>query len=723
MKALPEELLAKRRFLLWKKSPGAKRVKTRKTPFYASGEIRNGKLDTPEDLSKLVSFEEAESVYMLGGYAGIGFALGDGTGAFDLDYCLGEHGGGLVEGHAGYEIVREAKRRGAYIEVSPSGRGLRIIGPCQNEEAYSRDGLEYWGRGRFVTLTGNAWANAGGWVELNDLRATLPARTTRVDDETDHEGPIITPRTIDELRDALSAIDADERELWIRMGMALKTLPDEKGKSLWIDWSQKSKKFDAADTERVWESFNPTGSGYKAIFAEARDNWNWTNPASREVASNAIEGEVLEGAEVSEDAIALAFTARYRDTLRYDHDAGSWSEWDGGRWRRDGRQRAFHYAREASRMLGEGKRAMCKAIVATGVEKFAKAHPAHAVESGDWDRDPMLLGTPGGTVDLTTGELRTPDPKHLITKQTNATPDRGEPMLWLRFLNEALGGDAEAIRFLQRWAGYCLTGDTREHALLFLHGPGGTGKSVFLNTLARVLGDYAVTAPMETFTASKYERHPADLAMLRGARLVTASETEEGRHWAEAKIKQITGGDPITARFMRQNFFTYSPQFKLTIIGNHAPRLTSPDDAMRRRFNILGFNVKPSKPDSHLEEKLQPEHGRILQWAIEGCLDWEMLGGLACPDAVIKATEEYFQEQDLFGQWLEQACTQSSGRRESSKALYEDWAAFARHAGDDPGSQCSFSDRLKSRGFIRKKVGGVAYYQGLELKFEEDSNG
>jgi P4 family phage/plasmid primase-like protien len=571
------------------------------------------------------------------------------------------------------------------------------------------------------------WENDPDIFPLADLPdwllepAEMPAPGAVERDPEDDE-VIPTPKLLDELRDALSAIDADERELWIRMGMALKTLPDEKGKSLWIDWSKKSKKYDAADAERVWESFRPTGSGYKAIFAEARDNWNWGNPASREVASNAIEGEVLEGAEVSEDAIALAFTARYRDTLRYDHDADSWFEWDGGRWRRDGRQRAFHYAREASRILGEGKRAMCKAIVANGVEKFAKAHPAHAMESSDWDCDPMLLGTPGGTVDLTTGELRTPDPKHLITKQTSTMPETGEPGLWLRFLNEALAGDAEAIHFLQRWAGYCLTGDTREHALLFLHGPGGTGKSVFLNTLARVLGDYAVTASMETFTASKYERHPADLAMLRGARLVTASETEEGRHWAEAKIKQITGGDPITARFMRQNFFTYSPQFKLTIIGNHAPRLTSPDDAMRRRFNILGFNVKPSNPDSQLEEKLQPEHGRILQWAIEGCLDWQLLGGLACPDAVIKATEEYFQEQDLFGQWLEQACTQSAGRRESSKALYEDWAAFARHAGDDPGSQCSFSDRLKSRGFIRKKVGGVAYYQGLELKFEEENH-
>lgn len=185
----------------------------------------------------------------------------------------------------------------------------------------------------------------------------------------------------------------------------------------------------------------------------------------------------------------------------------------------------------------------------------------------------MLLGTPGGTVDLRTGDLSDAQPADYITKLAGCTPERGEPTRWLRFLDEALAGDQEAIRFLRLWMGYCLPGDTREHALIFLHGRAGTGKSVFLNTAASILGDYAVTAAMETFTASKFDRHSTELAMLRGARLVTASETEEGRAWAESRIKQITGGDAITARFMRQDNFTYRPQFKLTIVGNHAPRL------------------------------------------------------------------------------------------------------------------------------------------------------
>jgi putative DNA primase/helicase len=163
--------------------------------------------------------------------------------------------------------------------------------------------------------------------------------------------------------------------------------------------------------------------------------------------------------------------------------------------------------------------------------------------------------------------------------------------------------------------------------------------------LIRFLADYAQTAAMDTFTASKGDRHPTDLAMLRGARLVTASETEEGRAWAESRIKQMTGGDPVTARFMRQDFFTYQPQFKLMIVGNHKPVLQNVDDAARRRFNLVPFTRKPERPDRELEGKLKAEWPGILRWMIDGCLDW-LQNGLVRPAAVQAATAAYFDEQD-----------------------------------------------------------------------------
>lgn len=404
--------------------------------------------------------------------------------------------------------------------------------------------------------------------------------------------------------------------------------------------------------------------------------------------------------EPSEDDVALAFTAVHRDRLRFDHDQGVWFEWDGARWRRDGKHRAFTYAR----IIGRKMEAAGKANFAAGVERFARADEAHAVNADVWDTDPMLLGTPAGTIDLGAGKLRAARHNDYITKQTAVAPESGEPTRWLAFLRESLSADEETIRFLQQWCGYCLTGLTSEHALFFIYGPGGNGKSVFLNTIAAILGDYAVTAAMETFTASKFERHSTELAMLAAARMVTASETEEGRAWAEAKVKQMTGGDPVTARYMRQDNFTFRPQFKLTIAGNHAPTLRNVDDAMKRRFNIVPFTVKPANPDRQLEEKLRAEHGKILAWAIKGCLDWQA-HGLVRPAAVTEATGDYFENQDLVGQWIADCCETGIGKWEPRTPLYNSWCAYARDAGEDPGAATSFYEGLNKRGFPAKRTG------------------
>jgi putative DNA primase/helicase len=239
-----------------------------------------------------------------------------------------------------------------------------------------------------------------------------------------------------------------------------------------------------------------------------------------------------------------------------------------------------------------------KTAFTSGVERFAQTDRSFAVTAADWNRDPYLLATPRGTVELRTGKLRPANPDDRINKITAVGPPAAiKCPRWLAFLAEATGNDAELIDFIQRWCGYSLTGDISEHALVFCYGSGGNGKTVLLNTVSAILGDYATVAAMETFVASQFDQHPTDMAMLCGARLVTAAETEEGRAWAETKIKQLTGGDPISARFMRQDFFTYKPTFKLMIIGNHEPALRNVDDAARRRINIVPFVRKPAIVD------------------------------------------------------------------------------------------------------------------------------
>jgi putative DNA primase/helicase len=425
----------------------------------------------------------------------------------------------------------------------------------------------------------------------------------------------------------------------------------------------------------------------------------------------------------SEDALARCFVGEYAHKLRYCHSRGKWYEFDGAIWRVDLRRRAFDYARRAIRDRGAGAK-FGKAAVASGVEAFARADRLMAACSADWDQDPFLLGTPQGAFDLKSGRMLPADPGYMITRSTSVAPEEGEPTLWLEFLHQATGGDASLVRFIQQMAGYSLTADTREHALFFIHGPGGNGKGVFLNTFTRILGDYAVTASMETFIASRNDRHPTELAALQGARLVTASETEEGRSWAESRIKQMTGGDPITARFMRQDNFTFVPQFKLVIIGNHEPVLRNVDDAMRRRFNIVPFRHKPPKVDRTLEERLSAEHGRILRWMVEGCLDWQA-NGLARPAIVAEQTEQYFEEQDLLGQFLADRCELDGAYHESTGKLFGAWERYAHAAGEHPGKQKAFGSALRKRGFRPDReatADRTRIYRGLRLVAVDDGH-
>jgi putative DNA primase/helicase len=447
------------------------------------------------------------------------------------------------------------------------------------------------------------------------------------------------------------------------------------------------------------------------------------NMAPDIISSERLEPGHLANDIVTEDSAALQFVERYGDNLRYCHSTGAWYRWSGVYWQRDRKHVAFHWARELARQLAvdldENRRyTASKVAFAAGVERYAKAVPEIAVEADDWDRDTFLLGTPKGTVDLRTGELRPPSQIDGITKLTSVAPINGDCPQWRRFLEETSGGDTALTKFLQQWCGYCLTGDTREHALIFCYGPGGNGKSVFLNVVTKILHDYAVTAAMDTFAASRNEKHPTDLAMLRGARVVTASETEEGRAWAEARIKQMTGGDPITARFMRQDFFTFNPQFKLTIVGNHKPALHRVDDAAKRRFNVVPFIHKPEKPDRELEQKLMAEAGEILHWMIQGCLDWQQ-NGLCRPESVVRTTEEYFSDQDLFAQWLGEECDVEPNNHdlsEGSRTLFAAWRGYAIAAGHPPGNQQSFKDALTLRGIRFYRSNRAREYLGIRLR-------
>jgi P4 family phage/plasmid primase-like protien len=430
----------------------------------------------------------------------------------------------------------------------------------------------------------------------------------------------------------------------------------------------------------------------------------------------------------NEDAIAEAYAERYRDELRYCHDWGAWLKWDGSRWGKERRQLAFHYARHLARYANaDEKPTPARASTAAGVERFARADPRLSTLDEDWDHDPWLLAAPDGTVDLRTGKLRAASRDDFITKRTAVTPAApGTPTpIWNAFLNAATQNNDELIAYLQRVSGYALTGDVSEHALFFLYGDGGNGKGTFLNTLQAILGDHVTVAAMDTFAASRGSSHPTDLALLRGARLVTAQETEEGRAWNEVRIKALTGGDPLSARFMRQDFFTFQPTFKLIFSGNHRPSLRSVDGATRRRFNMIPFTHKPDKPDRHLAEKLKAEWPGILRWAIDGCLAWQKQT-LDPPEIVRNATEAYFDEQDLFTQWIAECCDIGPMKSDTRAALYGSWKAWCERNGDQPGGVKTFSQALVRVGFDKVKntpgQNGKRGFKGITVRSADTSS-
>jgi putative DNA primase/helicase len=366
----------------------------------------------------------------------------------------------------------------------------------------------------------------------------------------------------------------------------------------------------------------------------------------------------------------------------------------------------------------DGRREFAKASFCEGVEKFAQADRAFALRGDEWDCDPWLLNTPAGTVDLRTASVRKHDSDDLITKVTSVSPGNGHPPLWMEFLRQITEGDETLIGFLQRICGYALTGDTREECLFYLYGSGGNGKGTFVGVVYNIMLEYAANATMDTFLASRHERHSTDLAMLRGARMVTASETAEGRAWDEQRVKALTGNDPITARFMRQDNFTYLPTFKLVLLGNHKPVLRTVDEAWRRRFHIIPFMFTPPHKDLTLKARLVPEYGRILNWMVEGCIDWQAKG-LQVPKRVLDETAEYFAAQDVFGEWLDLCCETKLSYQDRSDRLFRSWKQFAENAGENAGSQKRLADRLQQRGFQRvhhlELIGGRGF-KGLRLR-------
>ena len=423
----------------------------------------------------------------------------------------------------------------------------------------------------------------------------------------------------------------------------------------------------------------------------------------------------------SEQALADEFANRAVGYFRWTPGM-DWMVNHGTHWHRDELMNRYQLAKDVCKWtagkLNDAKlRAkLCAASTSNALLSLARTSTSMATPTDAWDAHPMLLNTPTGVVDLETGQTVQRDGL-LFTQVTSVGPAAMPTPVWDKFLSDVFSNDVEMIEFIQRMGGYCLTGSIKEQKLFFFHGGGANGKSVLLDVLRNIAGRYSHNLPAEALMTSRHEGHPTMFASLHGKRLAISSEIEESAHWAESRIKSLTGDETLTARYMRQDFFTFAISHKHVIAGNFKPRLKGDDFAMVRRMVLIPFNRKfeGAERDDNLPHKLKREYQGIMAWFVEGARKWAQ-SGLAIPSSVTEASKAYLQENDDISLWVEACCDVEPGLRCKSSDLYQSFSGWKQAQGEHAASSKAFSQRLE-RVYRKQKMKDGMYFEGLRARF------
>jgi len=430
---------------------------------------------------------------------------------------------------------------------------------------------------------------------------------------------------------------------------------------------------------------------------------------------------------------ARRFAEQHGDDLRHVAKRREWFVWDGKRWIPDAAAEVQRRAKETVRTLyaaaarvkdsGERKEQVRLAKNAqsagriAGMIELAKSEPGIPVTPDQLDADPWLLNVDNGTLDLRTGELRPCRRDDLITKIAPVVYDpNAQCPTWGAFLHRIMPGDPDRIRYVQKIFGYALSGDAREQCFFILHGTGANGKTTLTTAVSNAVGGYARHTPTETLLVKRSNTIPNDVARLHGARFVTAAEAECDRALAEALVKQLTGGDKITARFLHGEFFEFTPTFKLFLCVNHKPTIRGTDHAIWRRLRLIPFEVTipDAEQDKALPGKLEAERAGILRWTVEGCLAWQR-EGLAAPKTVSEATADYRDEMDTVAAFIDECCTPDPGAQTATKQLYDQYAKWCQRQSEEPMGKAELGARLSEKGFTPGRTKGGRFWRGLSV--------
>lgn len=520
----------------------------------------------------------------------------------------------------------------------------------------------------------------------------------------------------------------DSYDNWLRLAFALSSMGDE-GRELFHKVSAVSPKYDLEECDKQYDN----AFGRKGRFGGV---------TIATFFSYAKEAGDLKPVCVRNTDLGNSqrLVNSYGDDIRYCSTWKKWLAWNkkSGLWQIDNSGKVWRLARKAVKKMfheaasisdSEKRKALFKwghtsesARKIVDMVKLAESEEGIAISPEALDLNQWLLNCKNGTIDLQTGQLREHDKNDLITKVIPVGYDEtAECPKWGRFLDRIMDGNQELISFLQRIVGYALTGDTREQCFFILHGDGANGKSTFIKTICALLGDYAQTATFETFLSKKQSNAANnDIARMHGMRFISAVEAEESRRLAENVIKQVTGGDTVTARFLYGEHFEFIPQFKIFLASNFKPKINCNDPAMWRRVNLIPFTVSIPEEEQikDLEGQLKDEVSGILNWAIKGCLEWQR-NGLQTPEEVVTVTKEYRNEMDTVSAFLDERCTLLSNLRVNPTELFDAYKRYCEKNGEVFLPMKRFGVSLNNKGYEVSKSNGRAWRFGIGLSVEE----
>lgn len=754
---IPEDMRKQRRWVLWrlKKVDGDRMTKI---PVNA----KNGYGAKSNDEDTWVSFDEALSKVEYYNCKGIGFMLGNGFFGVDIDHALENK-----------ELINEfAESLKSYTEKSQSGEGIHIICKGVLPVGNRRKGnIEMYDSARFFAMTGDVMEEydyKGVFDRTEEIKPLFEKYLNPQKKEEkegayvyhkERSGRFMKPASLKDDEVVQKAIESKNGSLFncLYYGQWEGIYPSQSEAdgafcSMLAFWTNKN----AEQMDRIFRSSKLYRDKWDAkrgqktygeitiesAISKCRDVYEVSEGGA--MVYNPDTGELVNKKEydLNDTGNAQRFIDRFGENVRYNFDNKCWVIWDGKTWVRDVKQvvkskadilieemkeEAIHepdgkYAMEMFRNIkhfssNSGKEAMLKEAMHMG---------NIATTNADYDKDKMLLNCANGVVDLRTGEILPHDRKYMMSKNTNVPVDMdNEPKLLGKFLLDIFKGSADLVHFIHKSVGYTCTGLTVEQCMFQCFGYGSNGKSVFFNTLFKMFGDYALNVQVESILTRPNSAGGAnsDIARMKGARFVRTNEPSEGARFNEGLVKQMTGGDVVTARFLYGTEFEFTPEFKLWIACNYKIVVRGTDTGIWRRQRLIPFEAsfEGAKADKQMESKLEKELPQILGWAIKGCLLWQK-EGLNMPNEVEQATDTYRQEMDIVESFCKDSVIIKSNKmfREKASDVFKAYKEWATLGNEWCMTQSKFGVEMAKR-FEKKNINGYVYYLGMTLRKNDRS--